>query len=467
MPGNDAHRILVVDDERGMREFLDILLTREGYDVSLAINGEEAFRRLEEETFDLVISDIRMKDIDGIEVLKKAKNMDPETMVVMISAFATAESAVEAMKEGAYDYIPKPFKVREFKKIVQDALQAKKSGGTDDSKARVSESLHFGCLVGESPQMKKVYDLVERVAQTRSNILVFGESGTGKELVARAIHRQSARKNKSFVVINCAGIPENLIESELFGYRKGAFTGAATDKTGLFDAADGGTVFFDEIGELPATIQVKLLRVIQERAFTAVGGTEEKSVNVRFISATNKDLENEVIEGRFREDLYFRLNVIKISMPHLRDRDGDLPILAQFFLENYSKELGKDVKKMSAYAMDILQKYTFPGNVRELENIIERSVALEASNIVLPESLTLSNFKKAVDAQSDYGEQKRRTDLTRKGIRLDEALKEMERDYIIQALELARGSRQEAAHLLGITSDSLKYRISKLNVKPE
>jgi len=198
-----------------------------------------------------------------------------------------------------------------------------------------------------------------------------------------------------------------------------------------------------------------------------VGGTEEKSVNVRFISATNKDLENEVIEGRFREDLYFRLNVIKISMPHLRDRDGDLPILAQFFLENYSKELGKDVKKMSAYAMDILQKYTFPGNVRELENIIERSVALEASNIVLPESLTLSNFKKAVDAQSDYGEQKRRTDLTRKGIRLDEALKEMERDYIIQALELARGSRQEAAHLLGITSDSLKYRISKLNVKPE
>ena len=467
MSGEDVHRILVVDDERGMREFLDILLTGEGYDTSLAMSGEEAFSRLDEERFDLVVSDIRMKDIDGIGVLKKAKGIDPETMVVMISAFATAESAVEAMKEGAYDYIPKPFKVREFKKIVRDALQAKRSGGSDEVKAGDKEKIHFGCLVGDSPQMKRVYDLVERVARTRSNILVFGESGTGKELVARAIHRRSARKDNPFVVINCAGIPENLIESELFGYRKGAFTGAAADKTGLFDAAHGGTVFFDEIGELPATIQVKLLRVIQERTFTAVGGTEEKSVDVRFISATNKNLETEVIEKRFREDLYFRLNVIQISMPPLRDREGDLPILAQHFLEKYSRELDKDVKKMSAYALDILQQYAFPGNVRELENIVERSVALEASNIVLPESLTLSNFKQALDAQQSAPERKRRTDLTRDGIQLDEVLQDMEREYISQALELSRGSRQDAAHLLGISPDSLKYRLGKLNVKPE
>ena len=466
MSGEDVHRILIVDDERGMREFLDILLTGEGYDVSLAMNGEEASSRLDEERFDLVVSDIRMKDIDGIGVLRKAKGVDPETMVVMISAFATAESAVEAMKEGAYDYIPKPFKVREFKKIVRDALRAKRSGGSDEEKTGEKENLHFGCLVGDSPQMKRVYDLVERVARTRSNILVYGESGTGKELVARAIHRRSARKDNPFVVINCAGIPENLIESELFGYRKGAFTGATTDKTGLFDAAHGGTVFFDEIGELPPTIQVKLLRVIQERTFTAVGGTVEKSVDVRFISATNKDLETEVIEKRFREDLYFRLNVIQISMPPLREREGDLPVLAQHFLEKYSKELDKDVKKMSAYALDILRQYAFPGNVRELENIVERSVALEASNIVLPESLTLSNFKQALDAQKSAPERKRRTDLTREGIQLDEVIQDMEREYISQALELSRGSRQEAAALLGITPDSLKYRLGKLNVKP-
>jgi two-component system, NtrC family, response regulator PilR len=429
--------------------------------MSLAVSGEEAFRQLEKEHYDLVISDIRLPDLDGIDVLKKAKSIHSDTTVVMISAFASAESAVEAMKEGAYDYIPKPFKVREFKKIVKEALREKESGGggkdvPDDSKERV----HFGCLVGESPQMKKVYDLVDRVAQTKSNILVFGESGTGKELVARAIHRQSARRENPFVVINCAGIPESLIESELFGYRKGAFTGASADKEGLFDAADGGTVFFDEIGELPPTIQVKLLRVIQERTFTAVGGTEEKSVDVRFISATNKDLETEVIENRFREDLYFRLNVIQISMPPLRDREGDLPLLAQRFLEKYSADLGKDVKKISAYALDILQQYAFPGNVRELENIIERSVALETSNIVLPESLTLSNFKQ----KNDRG-RRRSTDLTPDGVELEKVLEDVEKEFILQALELAHGTRQKAAGLLGITPDSLKYRMGKLNVK--
>lgn len=460
MPGEGAQRILVVDDERSMREFLEILLAREGYQVALAESAEEAFDRLEQDPYDLVVSDIRLPDFDGIEVLKKAKSTQPDTTVVMISAFASAESAVEAMKEGAYDYIPKPFKVREFKKIVREALQAKESGAQGQDVSEEKERLHFGCLVGESPQMKKVYDLVDRVARTKSNILVFGESGTGKELVARAIHRQSTRKDHPFVVINCAGIPENLIESELFGYRKGAFTGASTDKLGLFDAAHGGTVFFDEIGELPPTIQVKLLRVIQERTFTAVGGTEEKSVDVRFISATNKDLEDEVIENRFREDLYFRLNVIQISMPPLRDREGDLPLLAQRFLEKYSADLGKDVKKISAYALDILQQYAFPGNVRELENIIERSVALETSNIVLPESLTLSNFK-----QKNSQGRRRRTDLTKEGVELEKVLEDVERDLVLQALELAHGARQKAADLLGITPDSLKYRISKLNVK--
>ena len=304
--------------------------------------------------------------------------------------------------------------------------------------------------------MRKVYDLIERVSQTKTNILISGESGTGKELVAKAIHNLSERRDKPIVVINCAGIPENLIESELFGYKKGAFTGAVADKEGLFDVADGGTVFLDEVGELSPVIQVKLLRVIQERTFTAVGGTEVKTVDVRFISATNKDLEKEVIEKNFREDFYFRLNVIPITIPPLRDREGDLPLLAQHFLEKFSMEMGKDIRKISAYAMDILNKYSFPGNVRELENIVERSVALETSNIVLPESLALSSLRDGVNTR-----RKRGTDLGPEGIQLDEVMLEIEREYLAQALEIARGSKQRAAELLGINLRSFRYRLEK------
>jgi two-component system response regulator PilR (NtrC family) len=452
--------VLVVDDDRSMREFLEILLTKEQYQVSLAASGEEAFQILDENTFDLVITDIRMKDLNGIDVLRKAKKVSPETMVVMISAFATAETAVEAMKEGAYDYVPKPFKVGDIKKIIQDSLTSKKAVPVEESKDHEKDRYHFGHLIGESPQMRKVYDLIGRVAQTKTNILISGESGTGKELVAMAIHQQSPRNDKPFVVINCAGLPENLIESELFGYKKGAFTGARTDKEGLFEAAEGGTVFLDEVGELTPAIQVKLLRVIQERTFTAIGGTEEKSIDVRLISATNKDLETEVINKQFREDLFFRLNVIHIPIPPLRERDGDLPLLGQFFIEKYSHELGKDVKKISAYAMDILGQYSFPGNVREFENIIERSVALEASNIVLPESLTLSHFKMDIPR-----EDRRHIDLTPEGIDLEKVMAEIERDYLIKALEMANGSKQKAAELLGINMRSLRYRLGKLGLQ--
>ena len=463
MSGPEKHSILIVDDDRSMREFLEILLTKEGYEVSLADCGEKGREMLDQQQFDLVITDIRMKDINGIEVLKKAKQISPDAMVVMISAFATADTAVEAMKEGAYDYIPKPFKVREFKRIVKETIKARKKSPAKEETDKGGYRYHFDYMIGESPQMTKVYDLIERVSQTKSNILIIGESGTGKELAARAIHRQSTRRDKPFVVINCGGIPENLIESELFGYKKGAFTGAATDKDGLFDVADGGTVFLDEIGELTPAIQVKLLRVIQERTFTAVGGTEEKRVDVRFISASNKDLEGEVIEKRFREDLYFRLNVIQISMPPLRDREGDLPILCQYFLEKFSRELGKDVKKISAYAMEILSQYPFPGNVRELENIIERSVALESSSIVLPESLSLSQFEKYKGIKSE--ERHNKADLPPEGVKLDEVMSGIEKDYIQKALEMSHWSIQKTAEMLGVTSDSLKYRMKKLNIK--
>jgi two-component system response regulator PilR (NtrC family) len=464
LSGQVNQNILIVDDDRSMREFLEILLTKEGYQVSLADSGERACEILEDHPFDLVITDIRMKDVDGIGVLKKAKQVSPDTMVVMISAFANADTAVEAMKEGAYDYIPKPFKVREFKRLVSDTLKSRKKSPAKREKDVGGYCYYFDCLIGESPQMRKVYDLIERVSQTKSNILISGESGTGKELAARAIHRQSPRRDNPFVVINCAGLPETLIESELFGYKKGAFTGAATDKEGLFDTAEGGTVFLDEIGDLTPAIQIKLLRVIQERTFTAVGGTEEKKVDVRFISAINKDLEGEVMEKRFREDLYFRLNVIHISMPPLRDREGDLPILSQCFIEKYSRELGKDVKKISAYAMDILSEYSFPGNVRELENIIERSVALETSSIVLPESLTLSNFQKHGGAETA---DRRSTDLTHEGINLDQVMARVERDYILKALDITQGSRQKAAALLGISERSLRYRLEKSGEKQE
>jgi len=456
--GSPMNSILVVDDELSMREFLEILLTKEGYSVSCADSGEEACTILGREFFDLVITDIRMDNIDGIGVLRKAKEVNSEIPVIIISAFATAETAVEAMKDGAYDYIPKPFEVSEFKKIVRDAIH-KKTISRPEGEDHLEKGYHFGCLIGESPQMKRIYDLIQRVATTKTNILISGDSGTGKELVARAIHGQSQRKDKPFVVINCAGIPETLIESELFGYKKGAFTGASIDKAGLFEAAHGGTVFIDEIGELSPAIQVKLLRVIQERAFTRIGETKERKVDVRFISATNKNLEQEVMAGHFREDLFFRLNVIEIPVPPLRDRKGDLPLLAHHFLEKYSRELGKDIKKVSTYAMDILGEYPFPGNVRELENIIERCVALETSNIVLPQSLTLSNFKKV-----RISEDRRRTDLSADGIELDNVMADIERDYILKAMEMAQGSKQRAAELIGISFRSLRYRMEKLDL---
>ncbi len=460
MSGKDPHKILVVDDELSMREFLEIMLTKEGYHVITAESGEKACDILDHHDVHLVVTDIRMDGMDGIGVLKKVKAINSATPVVMISAFSSAENAVEAMKEGAFDYVPKPFKVKDLKRVVKEALKSAMTSKREESVAE--NELHFGTLIGESPQMKKVYDLIRRVASSRTNILIYGESGTGKELVAKAIHRQSDRRDLPIVVINCAGIPETLIESELFGYKKGAFTGANADKEGLFDVADGGTVFLDEVGELSPVIQVKLLRVIQDRTFTAVGGTEMKRVDVRFISATNKNLEEEVIAGHFREDLYFRLNVIPITLPPLRERENDLPLLAGYFLEKFSRETGKHIRKISAYAMDILGGYSFPGNVRELENIIERSVALETSNIVLPESLTLSHARSGIGSKS-----RRRSDISPEGINLDEALAEMEKEYLIRALEMAGGSKVKATGLLNISMRSLRYRLEKLGISSD
>ncbi len=455
-------QILVVDDDQGMRDMLEILLMKEGYEPTCAKGGAEAIRLAEKKQFDLVVTDIRMQNVDGLEVLRSVKKINPGTPVVMISAYASPETAVEAMREGAYDYFPKPFDTERFKEVIRDVIDTCRD--RDRRPRKVDEiSGQYG-LVGKSPAMIKIYDMVERVARTNTNVLIIGESGTGKELVARAIHQNSDRKDRNFVTINCGGIPETLLESELFGYKKGAFTGAAVDKKGLLEMAGSGTFFLDEVGELSMTMQVKLLRVIQEKVFKPLGGVHDLGVDVRFIAATNKDLEKEVIENNFREDLYFRLNVITIKMPPLQERRGDIPLLAQFFLEKYSKQQGKNIGKISSYAIEILQDYSFPGNVRELENIVERSVALETSNIILPESMKLSSFKKLREGE---GASSGDTTIPPEGIDLDAKLAEVESGYILKALDMSHGNRKKTADLLGINMRSLRYRLEKLNIREE
>lgn len=464
MKNNNAH-ILVVDDELSMRELLIVMLEKEGYKVSCAENGRKAISMIEKTDFDLLLCDIRLGDITGLEVLIASKKQNPNTVAIMISAYATTETAVEAMNQGAYDYVPKPFDNEELKLAIANALDHKTVEHEKEILGTtLKKTIHFEKIVGNSPAMMNIYKMIDQVAGTKSNILITGESGTGKELIARAIHDQSNRCDQPFVVINCAGIPETLMESELFGHKKGAFTGATHDKKGLFEVADKGTVFLDEIGELSIPIQVKLLRAVQERAFKAVGGNKDISVDIRFISATNKELENEVIAGRFREDLFYRLNVIEIKLPPLRERKEDLRLLAQHFLEKYSKEMGKEIAKISSYAIDLLNKYDFPGNIRELENLMERSVALSSTNILLPDSLAISFHKQKWTKDDDF-EGHLDIDKIKDGISLDKILADIERVYIKKALEYSGGNKQKAAELLGMRYHKMWHRLNKLGLE--
>lgn len=458
---NEKQKILVVDDETSMREFLDVLLSREGYAVETARNGKQALKFLGKTVYDLVLTDIRLGDITGLDVLKEVKKRRPDTVVIMISAYSTTEIAVEAMNEGAYDFVPKPFDNNELRQTIAKALALKT---LEQEKAHRSSELaghvHFGRIIGNSPGMLAIYKRIEQIGPTKTNVLITGESGTGKELIARAIHENSDRKDKPFVVVNCGGIPDTLMESEFFGHVKGSFTGAVNDKEGLFEAANQGTIFLDEIGELSPLLQVKLLRAVQETSFKPVGGTQEIQVDVRIISATNKTLEQEVIDGNFREDLFFRLNVIPIKVPPLRERKGDIEMLSNHFAEKYSNKMNKDIVKLSSYAIDFLNKYSFPGNVRELENLIERSVALSSTNIILPESLTISMHKKRrwIEGISD-----RRFDLdaVEQGVDLDDILRTIESAYLEKAMKLAGGNKKEAAKLLSLTLRSMRYRLEK------
>ena len=458
--------LLIVDDDLSMREMLEVMLTSEGYRVACAEDGAKAIQMLSKKKYDLIISDIKMGPVGGLTVLREAKKQSPETVVIMISAFATTETAVEAMNEGAYDYIPKPFNVDEVKQTIRNALERKTLEQEKEIlNAELKKTYHFGHIVGNSPPMMKIYNSIKQVAETRSNVLITGESGTGKELIARAIHENSARKDKPFTVIHCGGIPDTLMESELFGHRKGAFTGAVDNKKGLFEVSDAGTVFLDEIAELTPAIQVKLLRVVQERAFKPVGETKDVNVDIRIISATNKNLENEVIAGNFREDLFYRLNVIHIDTPPLRERQEDLPALAQHFLEKFSKETGKSIQKLSSYALSMLARYDFPGNVRELENMIERSVTSATTNIILPDSLALSTYKRTSKTADET--QLLPADIAESDFDLDAVLAQVEQAYLLKALEMSGGVKQKAAELLGISFRSFRYRLEKLGIEKD
>lgn len=454
-------KVLVVDDEESIREFFEIMLKREGYEVWTASNGKEALERLKKGRADLILSDIQMPEMSGLELLSKVKEQDPEALMIMITAFGSTETAVEAMKLGAYDYVQKPFKIDEVKIILRQALERKQLQSENvQLKKELGTKYAFDNIVGSAPPMMRIYDLVKRVANTKSSVLITGESGTGKELIARAIHYNGPLKDRPFVTVNCGAIPENLMESEMFGHKKGSFTGAIADKKGLFEVANTGTIFLDELGELPLPMQVKLLRVIQEGTFKRVGGTEDITVDVRIISATNKNLENEVKAGRFREDLFYRMNVIQVLCPPLRERREDIPMLSNHFLEKFSKSLGVDVKKISSEAMDVLKAYHYPGNVRELENIIERTVALEPGNVILPESWP----KHMLDAkQPSTGplDAEKIEISTEKGIDLERLVADFERTLLVKALQQTGGIKKKAAKLLGISFRSMRYRVDK------
>ena len=453
--------ILVVDDEPSMREFLTILLEKIGHAPRAAASGAEALALLQQRQFDLIISDIRMPDLSGLALLENIKQQDLSVPVVLITAYASPEDAVLAMKNGAYDYITKPFKVDDILSVIKSAL------GNRPEKPPVRERDSFAGIIGNSPEMLKIYDLIQRIGPTQANVLIYGESGTGKELVAQAIHQHSKAAANAFIPITCSAIPENLIESELFGHAKGSFTGAIANKIGLFELANHGSAFLDEIGELSPLIQTKLLRVLQEREFKKVGGTETIKVKIRIISATNKHLEEEVLAGNFREDLFYRLAVIPIRIPPLRERKGDVPLLVEHFLQKYSALFNKEVQQISSYALKVLMDYDFPGNVRELENIVERGVALESSNIILPESLTLSGHRAGRSPDPGHAEKAASAATTEElafTLGFEHYLADIEKKLLETALARTKNSRMKAASLLKMSFRSFRYKAKKYNL---
>jgi two-component system response regulator PilR (NtrC family) len=438
------------------------VLRREGYEVLLAENGRGAIDMLEREPVDLLISDIKMPDLSGVDVLRAAKKIDQDILGIMITAFASTETAVEAMRLGACDYLSKPFDIDLLKMKVREKIENRQLRQENVLLKRTLGLAHqFANIIGRSPAMLDVFKMIETVARTNSTILLTGESGTGKGLVAQAIHFHSLRRDKPMVSLNCGALPENLLESELFGHMRGAFTGADTNKKGLLEVAERGTVFLDEIGEMSPVLQVKLLRVLQERRFRRVGGLEELQADIRVIAATNQDLSRAIAEGRFREDLYYRINVIPIALPPLRDRREDIQLLAEHFVVKYTEQMDKEITGISHEAMELLVRHDWPGNIRELENVVERAVALEPTPAILPDSLPAAiRGEMPLRAAAGAAES-----LPESGFDLEAHVKQIERGYIAEALKKAGGVQVRAAELLGMSFRSFRYYVKKYNLR--
>ena len=454
--------ILVVDDEKSLRDFLTIMLENEGYAVETASSGEKAVKLILEKEFDLVLTDFRMKKANGIEVLEAVKKHNPITPVVLMTAYASAETAVEAMKKGAYDYISKPFNVEDLQLTVKNAIEKKTLADQNHYlKSALKDKFGFDNFIGTSPAMQKIFRLIEKVADSNATILIGGESGTGKELVAKAIHFNGARKNYRFVSINCGAVPENLLESELFGYEKGAFTGADSSKVGLMEIANKGTFFLDEVGEAPLSIQVKLLRVLQEREITRVGGNKTISIDLRIVAASNKDLAKAVNNKTFREDLYYRLNVIPVELPPLRARVEDIPLLIKHFINKYNEDRQGENKIQGIHpdAIRLMEQYSWPGNVRELENVIERAVVLEVGDTIQISSLP--------DGISGDAEPSSEMTLpsSDQPVDLEKTLDQIEKKMIRGALDQSNGIINKAAKQLNLSFRSMRYRIQKHKLK--
>lgn len=458
-PTSELKSLLIIDDEDNMRHMLTALLRKSGYRIDTAADGAEGLEKVQRSSYDYILCDIKMPNMDGMAFLREGHDFIASASVIMMSAYGTIDMAVEAMKLGAYDFISKPFKPDEvylsLKKAEERERLKKENLRLKERIQEIRDDFQFGNMIGNSRAMRTMFRLAEKAAQYDTTVMITGESGTGKELVARGIHFSGTRAGANMVPVNCGGIPESLLESELFGHAKGAFTGADRNYGGLFQEADGGTIFLDEIGELPLSLQVKLLRVLQEGEIRPVGGAKTRKIDVRVVAATAKDLELEVREGRFREDLFYRLNVLRIHLPPLRERVEDIPRLCQFFLDRYSKQLNKKIENVAPGAMRLLMDHKWPGNVRELENMIERAVVLAEKHIILPENLPIEfGIKRAANRMDDFFE----------GFSLKKARRIMEERLITRALESTGGNRTQAAKLLEISIPSLLSKMKAYHI---
>ena len=445
-------RILVVEDEEKLRRVIELQLASAGFEVEQAGSAEEGFRKMDRA--DLILTDLRLPGMDGLELISQIRRQNASVPIVVMTAYGTVENAVEAMKLGAFDFVPKPFSMDHLMTVINKALEMRALRDENrELRAQLGKRYEFASIIGRSAPMQEIFATIERVAPTRATVLVAGESGTGKDMIARAIHYHSPRRDRPFVKINCAALPENLIESELFGYEKGAFTGATVSKPGKFEQAHTGTAFLDEIGDVPPGTQVKLLRVLQERAFERLGSNQTREIDVRVIAATNADLRAALESGEFREDLYYRLNVVPINMPPLRDRREDIPLLAEHFVRKYAQEMGSRVTSISEAALAVLLKHHWPGNVRELENVIERSLVLSSGSRLEAADVLLDEAPRPVQANS--------ASFLPDGV----TLQEHEQQLIRRALEKAKGNKSQAAKLLGLTRNALRYRLSQMGME--